>query len=163
MKRISIWSCCSHLSRTGSIGAWSPANFDLRGRGLNFFPIIGFFLKPSFGFEFFSKNVNVVLLKRVIFFLKSPFCYTKTFSFRENLHFNNSKRVFLAFCTIFMTNGRRKSGNARNSNKAKSGVSRIHLRQLFHFINVRCNYCVQLSWSYQRFLQRGLKRRFFVL
>ena len=72
----------------------------------------------------------------------------------EASHFNNLKRV------IFGPIGGQKLGNARNSNKAKSGVSQIHLRQLFHFINVRCNYCLQLSLSYPRFLQTGLNRRF---
>ena len=67
-------------------------------------------------------------------------------------HFNNLKRV------IFGPIGGQKLGNARNSNKAKSGVSQIHLWQLFHFINVRCNYCLQLSLSYPRFLQTGLNR-----
>ena len=54
-------------------------------------------------------------------------------------HFNNLKHV------IFGPIGDQKLGNTRNSYKVKSGVSQIHLRQLFHFINVRCNYCLQLS------------------
>ena len=74
--------------------------------------------------------------------------------------FNNLKHVFPAFCKFFGPIGGQKLGNAHNSNKAKSGVSQIHLRQLFHFINVRCNYCLQLSLSYPRFLQTGLNRRF---
>ena len=48
--------------------------------------------------------------------------------------------------------GGQKLGNARNSNKPRSGVSQIHLRQLFHFINVRSLF----SLSYPRFLQTGL-------
>ena len=71
-------------------------------------------------------------------------------------HFNNLERV------IFGPLGDQKLGNTRNSYKVKSGVSQIHLRQLFHFINVRCNYCLQLSLSYPRFLQTGQNRRFFV-
>ena len=59
--------------------------------------------------------------------------------------------------------GGQKLGDARNSNKAKSGVSQIHFWQLFHFINVRCNYFLQLSLSYPRFRQTSQNRRFFVL
>ena len=72
-------------------------------------------------------------------------------------HFNNLKHV------IFGPIGDQKLGNTRNSYKVKSGVSQIHLLQLFHFINVRCNYCLQLSLSYPKFLQTCLNRRFFVL
>ena len=104
--------------------------------------------------------LNVVFIEKSDFFSKKPPFVTKTFSFGENLHFNKSKRVFLAFCKIFGPRGGQKLRNAHNSNKAKSGVSQIHLRQLFHFINVRCNYCLQLSLSYPRFLQTGLNRRF---
>ena len=39
--------------------------------------------------------------KNIWIFSKNPLFVTKTFSFRENLHFNNSKCVFPAFCTIF--------------------------------------------------------------
>ena len=59
--------------------------------------------------------------------------------------------MFPAFCKVFGPIGGQKLGNARNTNKAKSGVSQYHLRQLFHFINVRCNYCLQQSLSYPEF------------
>ena len=55
--------------------------------------------------------------------MKPPFV-TKTFSFRENLHFNNLKCVY-SFARYVI--GGQKLGNARNSNKAKLGVSQIHL------------------------------------
>ena len=42
---------------------------------------------------------------------------------RENLHFNNSKRVFPDVCKIFGPIGGQKLGNAHNSKEAKSGVS----------------------------------------
>ena len=61
-----------------------------------------FFLKPNIRDLSFSKNANVVFIQKSEFFSsrKSPFV-TKTFSFRENLHFNDLKCVFPAFCTIF--------------------------------------------------------------
>ena len=45
-------------------------------------------------------------------------------------HFNNLKRV------IFGPIGDQELGNARKSHKVKSGVSQIHLWQLFQFITV---------------------------
>ena len=52
-----------------------------------------------------------------------------------------------------VTNSRPKAWKARNPKKPKPGVSKIYLWQLFHLINVRYNYCLKLSLSYQRILQ----------
>ena len=41
------------------------------------------------GILVFSKNANVVFIEKSEFFSKKPLFVTKTFSFRENLHFNN--------------------------------------------------------------------------
>ena len=72
-------------------------------------------------------------------------------------HFNNLKRV------IFGPIGDQKLGNGRNSYKVKSGVSQIHLRQLFHFINVRCNYCLQLEVCHIQDFYKQAKREDFFL
>ena len=101
-----------------------------------------YFFEKSF---FFS--VYVVFIAKSEFFSKKPSFVSNKFIFREILHFNYLKRAFPAFCKFFGPIGGQKLGNARNSKSAKSGVSQIHLRQLFHFINVRCNYCLQLSLS----------------
>ena len=69
-------------------------------------------------------------------------------------HFNNLKRV------IFGPIGDQKLGNMRNSYKVKSGVSQIHLRQLFHFINVRCNHCLQQVCYIQDFYKQALTEDF---
>ena len=61
------------------------------------------------GILVFSKNANVVFIEKSEFFSKKPPFVTKTFSFRENLHFDNLNHVFPAFCTICMTNGRPKA------------------------------------------------------
>ena len=59
-------------------------------QGSLYCPKIGFFSKTQYlGFEFFSKNANVVFIDKSEFFSKRPMFVTKSFSFRENLHFNN--------------------------------------------------------------------------
>ena len=57
-----------------------------------------------------------------VFFLKSPRFLQKTFSFREDLHFDNLKFVY-SFARYVI--GGQKLGNARNSNKAipATGIS----------------------------------------
>ena len=81
----------------------------------------------------------MVFIAKSEFFSKKPSFVSNKFIFREILHFNYLKRAFPAFCKFFGPIGGQKLGNARNSKSAKSGVSQIHLRQLFHFINARCN------------------------
>ena len=95
-------------------------------QGSLFFPkIVFFFLKPNVWDLGFSKNAYVVFIKKSEFFFlkKKTWFLTKTFTFRENLHFDNLKCEFPSFCMM----GGQKLGNARNSKKAKSGVSQIHL------------------------------------
>ena len=92
------------------------------------------------GIRVFSKNANVVFIeKSEFFFYKAPVCY-KIFSFQENLHFDDLKRVFPAFCTICMTNalGGQNLGNARNFNRAKFICDSYSTLQMYDAIIV-CN------------------------
>ena len=133
-------------------------------RGLYFFlPKISFFSKnPIFRIWVFFKNAMQCSFywKEWVFFLITPCLLQKPLVFGKIYILIILKMCFQHFARYVWPIGGKKLGNARNFNKAKSGVSQIHLWQLLHFIIVRCDYCLQPSLSYPRFLQTDQKRDF---
>ena len=112
----------------------------------------------SRGLYLFQKSV---FFWKEWFFSKKPPFVTKTFSFRENLHFNNSKCVFPAFCKIFGPIG----GQSLEICAILTRPNPVSLKFICDSYSTlqMLNYCLKLSLLYQRILQIGLNRNFFVL
>ena len=84
------------------------------------------------------------------YFLKIPCLLQKPLVFGKIYILIILNMCFQLFAQNVWPRGGQKLGNARNFNKAKSGFSQIHLRQIFHFILdaiIVCNYYLKFVVS----------------